>query len=677
MRDESRITVDSPWSDREIGQAPELRSGVAVAGRFVLIDRLGSGGSGVVWSALDTMVGERVAIKILDSKIRDPANRERVRREVRAARASHENLVVIHELHEADGLLFLSMELVDGPSLRAELQEKRSLPVGEVMSIGGQIAAALTHLHAQGVVHRDVKPGNIMLAGGGAAKLCDLGLARPLTSGVTVTETEMVVGTPVYMAPEMARGELSAASDVYALGLTLYQCLTGDVPLAGTTAVDTFMARQQGRPERVRAKRPECPRWFDRLLDRMLDPQPELRPDAATVARALRDRRFRWRPHRRHLRAAAAAVAATAIGVVGWTWGMSAFRAPPDPGADPAANELMVTHSHFDSGVVFNISDGNNERVMTISTGATWATERQRLFRNRFVAFGDIDGDGLRDVIFADPDYQGDRTLQVFLRRPDGSTELSAAWPLSLAFEYDGLRFDSFAPVDVECADLDGNGAPEIIVALGSSPYYAAAVRVFRGDGREVLRVLHPGQLANVRTADRDGDGRREIYVAGTNNFHEQNVGNESSPVLFVVEADWKSDGQRVDLFGPGRTMTSVVPPGVGVHYIAMAHQRLLPPLTPWRFAAIAQISATEGDRFIVVQTDRMNWLGKDSLSMLRSFWFDRQLALTDSMWIIGPLNERGVDPATADPDQLTVTYWNGTAWQPDVCSIPQGNDER
>jgi len=72
-----------------------------------------------------------------------------------------------------------------------------------------------------------------------------------------------------------------------------------------------------------------------------------------------------------------------------------------------------------------------------------------------------------------------------------------------------------------------------------------------------------------------------------------------------------------------------------------------------------------------------MNWLGKDSLSMLRSFWFDRQLALTDSMWIIGPLNERGVDPATADPDQLTVTYWNGTAWQPDVCSIPQGNDER
>lgn len=653
-------------------RAPELAAGDALADRFVLQQRLGRGGSGVVWSALDTMVGDRVAVKVFDDVVHDPANRERLRREVRATRSGHPNLVSIHELHETDGCLFLTMELVEGSSLRDVLADRRRLALDDVLRIGAGIADALAHLHGLGLVHRDVKPGNVMLGPDGAAKLCDMGLARPLAAGVTVTATEMVVGTPAYMAPEMARGELTAASDVYALGLTLYQALTGTVPLSGTTAVDTFMARQQGRPPRVRKEHPTCPRWLERMLDRMLDPAPGLRPTAAEVAQALRDGRFRWRPHRRHLRAAAAAFAATALGVVGWTWGMSAWRAPPDPAADPTANKLMVDIDRFDSGAVFDISNGYGERVMTLSTAVTWKSERQRLFRNRSIAFGDIDGDGRQDVVFTDPDYQGDRKLQVFFRRADGSTELGASWELATVVDYEGLRFDNFAPEDVECADLDGDGAPEIVVALNSNPYYAAAVKIFRGDGREVLRVLHPGQLANLRTADRDGNGRREIYVAGTNNFHGQNVGNESSPAFFVVEADWGRVGQVVDLFGPGRTMAPTVPRGVRVHYIAMRHQRLVPPLTPWRYAVIRQISATGADRFLTVQTDRMNWLGRDHLSMIRSFAFDRQLELADAMWLIGPLDERGIDPASADPAQMVVSYWNGSTWQPEVCAIPQ-----
>ncbi len=646
--------------------------GDTLAGRFVLQRLLGQGGSGTVFSALDTRVGDRVAVKVLDVAARDPANRERLRREIRATRSGHPNVVSIHELHEEDGLLFITMELVEGASLRTALEGRERLLLDDAVVIGRQIAAALDHLHGQGLVHRDVKPGNIMLAPAGGAKLCDMGLARPMATGATVTETEMVVGTPAYMAPEMAReGELVGASDVYALGLTLYQCLTGEVPLARTTAVDTLMARQRNRARPVRALRPECPRWLNRLLDRMLDPAPVLRPTAATVARALDEERFGWRPQRRHLRRAAAAALMLAAAVVVIA-GVRLAGAPPDPADDPMANELMVTTEGFDNGTVFSITDGHGRPVDTLATKKKPNPNRESLFKNRFVDFADLNGDGRRDVVFANPDSEAAEQLEIHRRRADGTTELASAWNLHHEVEYEGQSFSGFAPMDLACADLSGDGTPEIILVYASRPYYLAEVRVFRPDGVEVLRVLHPGQIGNLRTGDRDRDGRGEIYVGATNNFHEQNLSNESSPTVFVVETDWTRTGQVLDLFGPDRTMTATTPAGIEVHYIGMAHQRLLPPLTPWRFASITGVSAVGGDQFLAVHTDRAKWKDSEKLSFLRSFIFDRELRLTDGMWIVGPLEERGIDPTTASPDQLSVTYWNGTSWQPEVCATPQ-----
>ncbi len=647
-------------------------SGDVLAGRFVLHDRLGSGGSGTVFSALDTMVGDRVAVKILDRAAHVPANRERLRREIRATRAGHPNVVSIHEFHEEGGVLFITMELVEGSSLRTALEERKRLAVDDVIRIGRQIALALDHLHAQGLVHRDVKPGNIMLAVDGAAKLCDMGLARPMAAGATVTETEMVVGTPVYMAPEAARaGELVAASDVYALGLTLYQCLTGDVPLARTTAVDTLMARQKTRPRPVRALRPECPSWLGRLLDRMLDPDPGPRPGAAEVSRALDCGRFGWRPHRRHAVRLAAAVAVLLVAAAvaaGWS---RLAGPPPDPATDPVANELMVATEGFDNGTVFRITDGHGRPVDTLATKKKPNPARESLFKNRFVDFADLDGDGRRDVVFANPDSEAAEQLEIHRRLADGTTEHASAWNLHHELEYEGQSFSGFAPMDLECADLSGDGTPEIVVVYCSSPHYLAEVLVFRPDGQEVLRVLHPGQIANIQTGDRDWDGRGEIYVGATNNFHEQNEGNESSPTFFVVEADWTKTGQVLDLFGPGRTMTAATPADIEVTYVAMAHQRLIPPLTPWRYAVVTGLSAAGGDQFLAVSTDRTEWKKSTTLAFLRSFMFDRDLRLTDAMWVVGPLNERGIDLASAEPDELTVTYWNGTAWQPEVCTIP------
>ncbi len=544
-----------------------------------------------------------------------------------------------------------------------------------LLVIGRQIAAALDHLHAQGLVHRDVKPGNIMLAPDGVAKLCDMGLARPMATGATVTETEMVVGTPAYMAPEMAReGELVAASDVYALGLTLYQCLTGEVPLARTTAVDTLMARQRTRARPVRALRPECPRWLGRLLDRMLDPDPGLRPSAADVALALTERSFGWRIHRRHLRSAAVVTVVAVVGAALVVLGLSQTAAPPDPATDPAANELRVTVESWDNGTIYNVIDGYGRVACSLASKIARNAEKARVFKTRNIGFADLDGDGRRDVVFANPDHETAEQLEIHRRLPDGSTTRSAAWNIHFEVEYEGERFGKFAPTDIDCADLSGDGEPEITIVSCSSPYYAAAVRVFTTDGAEVLRVLHPGLISNVRTGDRDNDGRAELYVGATNNFHDQNVGNESSPTFFVVEADWTKTGQVLDLFGPGRTMAATTPAGIEATYVAMAHQRLIPPLTPWRYAVVTGLSAAGGDQFLAISTDRAEWKESTTLSYLRTFMFDHDLRLSDGLWVVGPLNERGIDPSTADPAQMTVTYWNGAAWQPEVCAIPQAD---
>jgi hypothetical protein len=474
------------------------------------------------------------------------------------------------------------------------------------------------------------------------------------------------------MAPELARGELIAASDVYALGLTLYQCLTGKVPLAGTTAVDTFMARQQGRPERVRKHHPTSPRWLDRLIDRMLDPEPSARPAAAEVARALAGGSYRWRPQRRQLKAAALAasfsVAAAALVVLGLRlWG-----SPPDPALDPVADELRVSAESWENGTTYNVVDGHGRAVGSFTSNVARNPEKARVFKTRSIGFADLDGDGRRDVVFANPDHEAAEQVEIHRRLPDGSTTRSAAWNIHVEMEYEGRRFGRFAPSDVDCADLSGDGRPEVTIVSCSSPYYAAAVRVFTADGVEVLRVLHPGLLSNVRTGDRNGDGRAELYVGATNNFHEQNVGNESSPTFFVVEADWTKTGQVLDLFGPARTMAATTPAGIEVTYVAALHQRLIPPLTPWRYAVVTGLSATGGDQFLAISTDLTQWKETKSLSYLRSFMFDRDLRLTGGMWVVGPLVEAGIDPTTAGPDQLTVSYWNGTAWQPEVCSISQ-----
>jgi tRNA A-37 threonylcarbamoyl transferase component Bud32 len=466
--------------------APPLAIGRLLGGRFLIQSLLGEGASGVVYAALDQEVGQRVALKMLRPELVDPVHRERFRREVRSARHGHPNAVTVHDLHELDGRLVLSMELVSGASLRALLSSSERLSIDDTLSVARQMAAALEHLHGHGLVHRDVKPGNILITPDGTAKLCDMGLARPVEQGVTVTESQMVVGTPAYMAPEQATGaELTAASDVYGLGLTLFQCLTGEVPLTAPTAVSTLAIRQRAAAPSARKLAAICPRWFDRLLRRMLDRDPTARPSAAAIVRLLAAERVPIRVRRRHVVAAAAVVALMLAG----TWAVRSL------------SHEVVAVAEVENGVL--LARGTKGQVL-------WRRELvgswHRLLRT------DLDRDGSAEIIVTaseDVTVAGRKkerlASEVLVLREDGQ-------PLT------GVRPDRFVAgwsypyrVDLnpipQLLDLDGDGWDELVINCNQVNFYPSVVLVYwpRHDIWENL-LHHPGRIYSLGVAPAAGE---------------------------------------------------------------------------------------------------------------------------------------------------------------------------
>src|SRR6266540_2208560 len=245
-------------------------------GRYRVVRKLGSGGMADVYLAEDEELGRRVAIKILNERhANDEQFVERFRREAKnAAGLSHPNIVSIYDRGEAEGTYYIAMEYLDGRSLKELVVARGPLPIGDAIAFTREVLSALRFAHRKGVVHRDIKPHNVMADADGRLKVTDFGIARAGAS--QMTEAGSIIGTAQYLSPEQARGAaVDQRSDLYSVGIVLYELLTGTVPFNGETPVEIAMRHLSDTPQPPSIKRPEIPPDLDMIVLRALAKNPD------------------------------------------------------------------------------------------------------------------------------------------------------------------------------------------------------------------------------------------------------------------------------------------------------------------------------------------------------------------------------------------------------------------
>jgi eukaryotic-like serine/threonine-protein kinase len=261
-----------------------------LSGRYLLEERVASGGMASVWRAHDEVLARTVAVKLLhDHLAADDGFRERFRREaIAAAKLTHPNVVSLYDTGTDGDNVFLVMEFIDGVTLKDVIRGQGSLDIAHAASIGEQVARALDYAHSRGLVHRDVKPANILIGSDGAVKVADFGIAKA-DQHDDLTKTGMVLGTAAYVAPEQIRGEqVDGKADQYALSIVIYEALTGSQPFRADTPVATAAQRLEKDPLPLRSLRAAAPRGLDAVLMRALAREPRNRfPTCGTFADAL------------------------------------------------------------------------------------------------------------------------------------------------------------------------------------------------------------------------------------------------------------------------------------------------------------------------------------------------------------------------------------------------------
>ena len=262
----------------------ELSTGASFAERYQIIEKLGKGGMGKVYRALDKKLDEEVAIKLLNPEIAaDKKNLDRFSNELKLARKIiHKNVGRMYEFMEEQGIHFITMEYVPGEDLKSFIKRVGQLPVGKAVSIGKQILEGLEEAHKLGTVHRDLKPSNIMIDKEGNARIMDFGIARSVhTKGMTAKG--VIIGTPEYMSPEQAEAkDIDHHSDIYSFGIILYEMLTGQLPFEGDTPLSIALKHKQEVPKAPKDLNSQIPEDLNLLILRCMEKEPQNRYQSTT-----------------------------------------------------------------------------------------------------------------------------------------------------------------------------------------------------------------------------------------------------------------------------------------------------------------------------------------------------------------------------------------------------------
>jgi tetratricopeptide (TPR) repeat protein len=485
------------------GRQRELPLGTVISGRYEIHGFLGRGGHGAVYRVLDREIRREIALKLLDPDRESPSALARLRREVQVARdATNPHLVKIFDIGTSPQGTYLTMELVEGSSLR-ELLRQGPLSIDEAIRISIQLFEGLAALHGLAIVHRDVKPGNILMAGRREAKLADFGLARRLDREETqVTRTEGIVGTLDYLSPEQALGkEAGRESDLYSAGLVLFEMLTGRLPHEAVSYLGRRLGQFQRAPN-LRTLRPEVPRWLARVIDRLLEMR--LRDRYSSAQEVLVDLRRHHGPPRVRLWRLLLRAAFVALLFLPQT-GIIVRRVPE------------TTFSHL-------VPQGERGIAAVSATGEIlWTKDGVDPEMADRAAFTRITPGGPRliAIVLAPPeDWLPDAVATLsFLAPETGEVVKEVKLPTRTGanlFPNDPPRF---MPYSVQALDLFHDGVDEVLVSYHHVPESPSFTILYAPRAERARIVFYTrGGLGFQGATDLDGDGFLDLLFAGISN---------------------------------------------------------------------------------------------------------------------------------------------------------------
>ncbi|HEX3554921.1 MAG TPA: protein kinase [Thermoanaerobaculia bacterium] len=478
-----------------------LDPGTCLDQRFEIRRVLGVGGYAVVYLAFDRELRREVALKVLRADRMTPGALKRLRREAAVARdAASPRLVRIFDIGVSEAAVYLTMEVVEGESLRERLT-RGPLSIDEAVRLTRQILEGLRVLHSLGIVHRDVKPGNVLLEPRGGVKLADFGLALRSGSDETrMTVGEGVLGTLEYVSPEQALGdEVDARGDLYSLGVVLYEMLTGELPHPGKSPLGAVLGRLRAKAPDIRQLRPEVPSWLASIVAGLLERDRSRRYPSVDAVLADLDRRSLLRTRgwrRRIVRWARVAVLLVFLVAAVWLWEHS--RRPRFFQVNPIEG----------GGVVALDTEGHELwQIPKVVGRFNFADLHLRGDSRRYLA-AVLCPRGIHDP-------QCVNVLSI-LDAETGSTVKKITLP-SAHESFPGFsnRYGTF----VRTLDLDHDGTDEVLVSYCHDPWWPSYTVLYE-PRRDVKRVIFVGSGHHtvVGAADVDGDGRPEVILSGINN---------------------------------------------------------------------------------------------------------------------------------------------------------------